>query len=446
MNVPPNHEDAERSVLGCMLLSEDAIAEAADSLTEADFYRGANGRIFDAMLHLHKSGSPVDLLTLDAELKRRGELDGVGGVGYLASLVSIVPSTAHLSAYIGIVREASVKRSCLQVARDIMTAVAGDTDGATIIADAERALARIVAGAKPDTLRLAADVAADTLDDLQHGNTPTTISTGIGDVDRALGGGLQPGKLLILAGRPSMGKSTLAAQIAVNTSGTGPVLFFSLEMRAEDVVLAHLSRETGIPYEQIINRRLDVGGWTRLADKMSALGTRQLWIDDRAPQTVARVRRTAKAAARRLGQPKLVVIDYLQLGVETGHEKQRHREVGDAALDARAIAQELDCPVLLLSQLSRSVESRHDRRPMLSDLRDSGEIEQHADVVAFIYRDEYYNPDSPDRGITELIVAKQRLGRTGIMPLQWSNGKFEQLDEEEKRQWRARQSARRRAG
>lgn len=433
--VPPNNEEAEQSVLGCMLLDREAIFRSAERLQATDFYREANARIFQAIVDLNNAGQPVDLLTLTEELRRRAQLEAVGGIGYVTSLVSVVPSAAHLDTYLRIVLEKSVLRSLSATAGRLLTRVHDSGDPVDeILADAERQILEIGQRRSDRTFQSLKQVLDSTLDQIEfiHNNQGRLrgVPTGFPDLDN-LTAGFQPSDLIILAARPSMGKTQLglnfAAQATVEAGKTCAI--FSLEMSAEQLAMRLLAAEARIDSQRLRSGQLLDEHWKRLGQALVRLQDAKLYIDDTPGISVTEMR----ARCRRLKQEAgldLVIVDYLQLMTGRARVESRQQEISEISRNLKALARELHVPVIALSQLSRAVESRQDKRPMLSDLRESGAIEQDADLVAFIYRDDYYNPDTDRPNVTEVIIAKQRNGPVGKVELVFLKeyGTFASLD------------------
>lgn len=427
-------EYAEQALMCCLLLEPDLIDEVG--ITADDLFRQNHRDIFTAIQTL--GADAADVNTVGEHLRQSGS-----GVTFadLAELLGVTASSAYAMTYAEQVREAATRRRLNMLALTMIHRLKENAHSQDVLGEVESTLQQIAAGREGRTAKLAADVALELLDRIHKDEPVSVVSTGFRLLNWMHGGGYKAGNLVILAARPSMGKSTLATQIAVNAA-TGPVLFCSLEMSAEDIVSAHIARAARVAHDDLTQGRLHREKWDEVGAAVSRLGQTQLFINDHPGQTPQQIRRAARALRRRHNGIRLVVVDYLQLLGADGKYDSRTREVGDAAREMKRLAGELQCPVLLLSQLSRSVESRQDKRPMLSDLRDSGEIEQHADVVTFIYRDGYYNPNSADRNVAEVIVAKQRLGRTGTIPLRWlDGGGFADLPEGDVKQWRDRQTS-----
>lgn len=396
---PPQSIEAEQSVLGGLLLDNNAWDRIADLVTEADFYRIDHRVILQHIGELIENGKPADVLTVAERLERSGKLAEIGGNSYLGGLAAGTPSAANIRRYAEIVRECSVRRQIQTRCMDLYDrSNAPGVSLADLAQEAESAFVSMPArgGADPVSLGQAVGEAIDARD-----QPIRAVPTGIPDLDRRLkGGGLRPGQLGIVAGRSGMGKSVLLQQIGQNAGRRGVVVYFTLEMSRQELAeraLAYHERELGA-----------VAAYDHLAGL-------QIQIDETPAASIAHVRRVCRRAKRKLGSIALVVVDYLQL--MTGKGENRTQEIGSLSRGLKTIAKEFGVPVLVGAQINRGVEQRHDRRPMLSDLRESGDIEADADVVLMLYREEYYNPDTPARGLCEVIVRKQRNGPVGTVYL-----------------------------
>lgn len=420
--LPPCNVEAEQSVLGAMLLDSEAVITAAEVLRWEDFYQENHQHIFKIMLDLSNSGIACDLVTVSEALNQDGKLEVVGGVGYLSDLASAVPSTANVEYYAHIVAEKSLLRQLIREANRIIEHSYAAADDATTILDrAERAILDVAQRRSGQDFLPIRDVLIEAFDRIEYlsqnqGVIPG-IPTGFRDLDR-LTSGLQPSDFVVVAARPSMGKTSLCLNIAqhVALNEGQPVALFSLEMSKEQLVQRLLSAEARIPGQKLRTGNLDEEDWPRLVAAMGTLSEVPIFIDDSPALTAMDIRAKTRRLVQEQG-PGLVIIDYLQLIAGHGRGDSRQQEISEISRSLKALAREVKCPVVALSQLSRAVEQRQDKRPVLSDLRESGAIEQDADLVAFIYRDEYYNPDSEKRGIAEVIVAKQRNGPTGVVQL-----------------------------
>lgn len=422
VRVPPHSLEAEVSVLGAAMLSRAAASDAVEFLRVDDFYRNAHRVVFEAVQQLTAAGEPVDTVTITEWLARHDRLDEVGGPAGVHELTVAVPTAANASYYARIVREKALLRRLIDAGTAVVKLGYDATEDAEQVVD--RAESMIYDVAQSNTTSEYARLGEllndsfEQLEKLAERNSDVTgLATGFDDLDR-LTAGLQPQNLVIVAARPAMGKSSLALGVThFVTARLGvPSILFSLEMSKLEIVNRLLSAEARIDSSRIRTGRLDDGDWRKLGDALGALAEAPLFIDDTPSITLMEIR----AKCRRLKQKHglgLVVIDYLQLMQSSRRVESRQQEVAEISRGLKMLAKELDVPVVALSQLSRQPESRTDKRPQLADLRESGSIEQDADIVAFIYRDEVYDEDSPDRGIAELILAKHRNGPTGIVRL-----------------------------
>ncbi|HEV3485972.1 MAG TPA: replicative DNA helicase [Vicinamibacterales bacterium] len=429
----PHNLDAEKSVLGAILVNNDAFNHAAELIDSRDFFRDAHRRIFDKMVALSERGHAIDFITLKEELARGGDLDEVGGPAYIASLADGVPRSANVEYYARIVKEKSTLRNLIYSANKILTeAYEGEQEPDVLLDEAERAIFsiaenRIRAGFVP--LRDLVHDSFATIEKLQQTKGSVTgVPSGFIDLDE-MTTGFQPGDLVIVAARPSMGKTSLVLNIAqyVTTHTAMTVGFFSLEMSKEQLFMRMLTSEARIDAHRFRSGFLSENDYGRLSHALGTLAEARVFIDDTASIGVLEMR----AKARRLKAEHglhLLVIDYIQLMQGRGLEN-RVQEVSEISRSLKALARELGVPVLALSQLSRAIESRQDHRPVLSDLRESGSIEQDADIVMFIYRDEVYNPETTQKGLAEVIIAKHRSGPIGKVDLAFLNHytKFESL-------------------
>ncbi|HXW33198.1 MAG TPA: replicative DNA helicase [Acidimicrobiales bacterium] len=422
--VPPHNLEAEESVLGAMLLSRDAIAAALECCADEDFYKPAHAHIFSAITALYSRGEPADPVTVADELRRSGVLEAVGDASVLISLQVNTPSTANAAYYAHIVEEHALLRRLVFVAGEIAEMGYTVPDDVTEVVDRAEAMVFEVAQRRViDTMSPLRDLLAQSLDHLEQlyerGETITGVPTGYTDVDERLAG-LQPSNLIVVGARPAMGKTSFALGIVSHAAMKlrKPVLLFSLEMSHLELTQRMLCSEARVDATRMRNGRLLESDWPKISDAIGRLGDAPIYIDDNPNATVIDIRAKSRRLMAREGLG-LVVVDYLQL--MTGHQRDRAEnrqvEVSEISRGLKVLARELNVPVIALSQLSRNLEMRSDKRPVLADLRESGSIEQDADVVMFIYRDELYNPDSPDRGSAEIIVAKHRNGPVGVTHL-----------------------------
>lgn len=422
--VPPQNIDAEKSLLGAVLIDEEVLADVAESLKARDFYDKRHAAIFSGMLRLYEKHKPVDLLTLTDELKRKDDLDMVGGSAYLTELTNYVPTAAHAQAYADLVSTQAVRRRLIK-ASGLISELGYDDDTTTqeILEKAEAELFAVSDQSLKNEITSIEEILTDSFDRMEelHRNKGALrgIRTGYRDLDN-MTAGLQRSDLIILAARPAMGKTTFVTNLAYNvaTIAKQPVLFFSLEMSKEQLVDRMLADASGVDSWNIRTGNLSDEDFSKLSEAMGEMAEAPIFIDDTPGLSVLELRTKARRAShdRPLG---LIVIDYLQLMQSNGnHNGNRVQEVSEISRGLKLIAREINVPVIALSQLSRSVESRTPPIPQLSDLRESGSIEQDADMVSFIYRPAYYEPDNPEvANITDLIIAKHRNGPVGKVGL-----------------------------
>lgn len=425
VKIPPHSLDAERSVLGGLMLENRAWDLIVDRIKESDFYRHEHRLIFRVMARLVAQNKPIDVLTVSEGLRETHELDDVGGDVYLFELSNNTPSAANVAAYADIVRERSILRHLISAASD-MTESAFHSQGRSVVEildAAERSVFSISEqggrGSGPVNIKDFLAKTMDRIDTLFHANTPLTgVPTGYHDLDE-MTSGLQPSDLVIVAGRPSMGKTMLAMNIAehVAIKSRAPVLLFSMEMPGEAIVMRLLSSLCRIDQLRIRTGKLSDEDWPRISSTVSMLSDVPLFIDDTPALSPAEMRARARRLAKEQGQLGLIVVDYLQLMHVPGFNENRTAEISEISRSLKTLAKELRVPVVALSQLNRGLEQRADKRPVMSDLRESGAIEQDADLIVFIYRDEVYNENSPDKGTAEIIIAKQRNGPIGKVRL-----------------------------
>jgi replicative DNA helicase len=440
LRVPPQSIEAEQSVLGGLLLDNGAWDRAADVVTEADFYRFEHKIIFGAIGALIGASKPADVITVYEHLQMAGKAEDSGGLAYLNALAQSVPSAANMRRYAEIVRERAILRKLIAASDEIATNAFNPQGRAVtqILDEAEGKIFKIgEEGNRNKQGFQSMDVLAVQLIDrvtelAENGAEDVTgVRTGFYDLDKNTAG-LQPGDLIILAARPSMGKTAFALNIAENVAVAEglPVVVFSMEMGASQLALRMVGSQGRIDQQHLRTGRLDNDEWGRLTEAVERLSKSSVFIDETPALTGPELRARARRQARQCGRLGLIVIDYLQLMSGSGGDNEnRATEIGEISRGLKALAKELNCPVIALSQLNRSVETRPDKRPMMSDLRESGAIEQDADIIMFIYRDEYYNKESKEPGVAEIIIAKQRNGPVGTTKLaflrQWT--KFENL-------------------
>lgn len=418
--VPPQNLDAERSTLGAMFLEKDAIYRAMEILKPDDFYKEAHRIIYQVVLDLVNRGEPVDLVTVTEELRQKSALEKVGGVTYLTELASAVPTAAHVEYYSRIVEEKSLLRQLIHVATEVVAMGYNAEDEVESIIDrAENLIFSIANRRSGKSVVNLKNILIDTFEQIERlyesRGSVTGIPTGYADLDR-LTAGFQPSDLIIFAARPSMGKTTFALNIAkyVAVDLKIPVVVFSLEMSKEQLAMKLLCSEAGVDNQRIRTGNLQEDDWPRLSHALGRLSEATLFIDDTPSLSALQVRAKARRIKAEHGLG-LIVIDYLQLMQGRGRVESRQQEVTEISRGLKALARELSVPVIALSQLSRAVEQRTNKRPNLSDLRESGALEQDADLVCFLYREDYYEPETERKNITEFIISKHRNGPLGTI-------------------------------
>jgi len=425
LKVPPHSVEAEQAVLGGLMLDDAAWDTVVEHLMAEDFYRAEHRAIFSAMFHQMESGKPLDVVTLVEALDSRGDLDAAGGVEYLSDLVSNARGTVNMSAYIAIVRERSTLRTLIRVAGEIADSSYNPAgrDAAELLDEAEKLVFQIsdnrANDGGPQTINPLLKQTLERIDVLMKSKGGITgLSTGFKDLDRKTSG-LQNSDLVIVAGRPSMGKTTFAMNMVEHAVMTQdkPVLVFSLEMPAESLIFRMLSSIGKIDQSRLRSGQLQDEDWSKLTAAVNRLKDKPLFIDDSIGLSPTEMRARARRIVREHGQLGMVMVDYLQLMQIRGYGDNRVGEISEISRSLKTLAREFDCPVVTLSQLNRGLEQRPNKRPVMSDLRESGAIEQDADVIAFVYRDEVYNEDSSDKGIAEIIIGKQRNGPIGTVRL-----------------------------
>jgi replicative DNA helicase len=421
--IPPQNLDAEKSLLGAVLIDEETLADISEHVTEKDFYEKRHSTIFNAMMSLYEKHKPVDLLTLTDELKRKKELDIVGGSAYLTDLTNYVPTSAHAEAYAELVAQKAIRRRLIKASSEISElGYNEETTTQELLEKAEAELFSVSDQSLKQDIVSIESILTESFDRMEelHRNKGALrgVRTGYRDLD-TMTAGLQRSDLIILASRPAMGKTTLVTNLAYNiaTVAKQPVLFFSLEMSKEQLVDRMLADASGVDAWNIRTGNLSDDDFSKLSEAMGELAEAQIFIDDTPGLSVLEMRTKARRANHE--QPLgLVIVDYLQLMQGNGRDNgNRVQEVGEISRGLKLIARELNVPVIALSQLSRSVESRSPQIPQLADLRESGSIEQDADIVMFIYREAYYNPETERENITDLYIAKHRNGPTGKIEL-----------------------------
>ena len=434
--VPPQNIEAEQAVLGSILLEADALVTAMERLRPEDFYQPVHRMIYETMIELGEDGQPIDLVTLTAALQDKQRLEEAGGVDYLSRLLSVVPTAANVDYYARIVEEKSILRRLIRTATEIVQeGYAGAEDVGHLLNDAEQRILEISNRRTDSGFVSIRDVLMDVFERIEylyhHKGGVTGIPSGFPDLDR-MTSGFQRSDLIIVAARPSVGKTAFALNIAQNVGvrARETVAIFSLEMSASQLVQRMICAESNVDAGRLRTGKLEGDDWEKLTMAIGALSEADIYIDDTPGITVTDIR----AKLRRLKKERglgLVVIDYLQLIQGRGRPgENRQQEVSEISRTLKQIARELEVPVIALSQLSRGVEQRQDKRPMLSDLRESGSIEQDADIVAFLYRDDYYDRETEKKNIIEIIIAKQRNGPVGTVELVFLKNfnKFVSLD------------------
>ena len=434
--IPPNDVEAEQAVIGSMLTDKEAVSAAIEVLKPEDFYREDNRIIFEAILSLYGRSEPIDIITLKSELSSMGKFEAVGGLEYIAELPDKVPTTANVEQYIKIVEEKSVLRNLIKTANEIITLGYDQTQEVDSIIDgAEKKIFEVMQKKNQKGYTPIKDILVETFTELEQlynqKQRITGIPTGLSDLDFRTSG-LHNSDLILVAARPAMGKSAFALNIATNAAVRAkvPVAIFSLEMSKEQMTSRILCSEAMVDSNKVRTGKFDDEEWGKLAAASGELSEGNIYIDDTPGISIMEIR----AKCRKMKIEKnigLVVIDYLQLVQGSGKRgSSREQEIAEISRSLKILAKEINVPVIALSQLSRAPEQRPDHRPMLSDLRESGSIEQDADIVMFLYRDDYYNEDSEKKNIAEVILAKHRAGSTGTVELLWLGNytKFANMD------------------
>ena len=422
--IPPHDIDAEQAVLGSMLTDKDAVNAAIEALKDDAFYREDNKAIFQAIVNLYSKSEPIDIITLKDELESMDKFEQVGGFEYLASLPDKVPTTANVQKYIKIVEEKSILRNLIKTANEIIELGYNPAEDVEDIMDgAEKKIFDIMQSKNQKGYTPIKDVLVESftkLEELYNRKQHITgVPTGFAELDYKTAG-LHGSELILVAARPAMGKTAFALNIATNAAlrGNAPVAIFSLEMSKDQLVNRILCSEAMVDSNKVRTGKLGEDDWVKLAGAIGPLSEAEMYIDDTPGISVMEIR----TKCRKLKMEKnigLVVIDYLQLVQGNKRTASREQEISEISRSLKILAKEINVPVIALSQLSRAVEQRPDHRPMLSDLRESGAIEQDADIVMFLYRDDYYNKESEKKDIAEVIIAKQRGGQTGTVELLW---------------------------
>lgn len=426
LRLPPYSIEAEQSVLGGLLLDNRAYYRIADGLNGDDFYRAEHRIIFACVAGLIQSDRPADAITTAEALEAAGDIERTGGLAYLGELASNTPSAANVGSYARIIREKAMQRALLSAAAEIETIARGAAPAAEAIAEAAGIVSKLAdtgsPASQPKPIASALERALSEIDAAFNGGASIGLQTGFGDLDKRLGG-LRAGDMVILAGRPGSGKTTLALNAAENVAIEGGTVFFaSLEMGDTQLATRSISRLGRIDLNLLRSGKLDEDDFSRISVAVSKLHKTKLFIDESSALTVAQIEARARRTKLREGALNLIVVDYLGLirPPVSRTASNRNDEISQISAGLKSMAKRLGCPVIALAQLNRGVESRTDKRPMMSDLRDSGSIEQDADVILMMYRDEYYDVNSPARGYAECIVSKHRNGEPGTVHLGFS--------------------------
>lgn len=434
--IPPHNIEAEQSVLGAMILDKEAITEVTDLIKDDDFYKEAHKEIFRGILDLYDRNEPVDIVTLSETLRKMDILENIGGIGYLSDLSDAGILSSNARYYAKIIEEKAILRRLIKASSDILEQGYSAENADNIIDMAEKSIFDISQKKNREGLEHIKGVIFETYDRIEHlcetGAGITGLRTGFDDLDSKTSG-LQRSDLILIAARPSMGKTAFSINVCQNAAvlAKASVAIFSLEMSKEQLVQRMMASEAFVPIGNLRNGEMTEKDWMNLSRAMAPLSQAKVYIDDTPAITVMEMR----AKCRRLKMEHgldLIMIDYLQLMSGDGKSQSREQEISTISRSLKALAREMDCPVIALSQLSRAPELRADHRPILSDLRESGAIEQDADLVMFLYRDEYYFPESEKKGIGEVIIAKQRNGETGSLELTWL-GEFTKFVNKENR-------------
>ncbi len=417
--VPPHDLEAEEALLGAMLLSRDAIADGVNLLRPEHFYRPANAHVYEAICSLYEKGEPADAVTVAAELNRQGLAEKVGGNTALVRLQTGTPASANAAKYANIVYEAATLRKLIEVGGEIVElGYDGSEDVVKTVDSAEAMVYRLAADRMDDTMASMSSILPGNLNRIEmlyeQGEIITGTPTGYTDLDQ-ITSGLQPSTLVVVGARPSIGKTSFALGMASHAAikANLPVLVFSLEMSQIEISQRILCAEARVDATRVRTGKLTEQDWTSISNAIGRLSPAPIWIDDNPAVTIMEIRGKARRLRSQTGGLGMVIVDYLQLMTGRQRAENRQVEVSEISRGLKILARELECPVVALSQLSRNLEQRQDKRPILADLRESGSIEQDADIVMFLYRDEVYDPESLDVGMAEVLVAKHRNGPTG---------------------------------
>lgn len=425
--IPPNDINAEEAFLGCMLFDEDALGEGVNLLKGDEFYKPVNKIIFNTMKNLQNDNQPVDLITLSDALKSGGNFEKIGGLDYLRALLTNTATSANIKSYSKIIEEKYVLRRLIKTAKEIeINSYKSEEDPDVILERAQESVFNIIENKRSEDFSHIESILSDSIDNIQKlyntkGDGLTGLKTGFMDFDRKTAG-LQKADLILIAARPSMGKTAfvlnIAQYVSTHNNNENTVAIFSLEMAKEQLVNRMLCSKAMVDSNRLRTGKLDFDDWRKISSNIRDISHSRVYIDDTPGISVSELR----AKCRKLKMEKgldLIIIDYLQLMSGDGRNESRQMEVSNISRALKAVAREMEAPVIALSQLSRANEKRNDKRPILSDLRDSGAIEQDADLVIFLHREEYYEPETEDKGLAEVIIAKQRNGETGIIKLGW---------------------------
>ena len=422
--IPPHSVESEQSILGSILLDKDAIITVAETITPSDFYKDAHRVIYESMMALNNKNEPIDMVTLTDDLRKRGYLDDIGGVTYLTSLSTIVPTTSNVKYYADIVKEKSVLRQLIKASNDIINLGYGSGESAENVLDfAEKKIFDISQERTNDDFKPINQVLMDTyvmIESIYSNKSDVTgVTTGFKDLNKKING-LQRTDLILVAARPAMGKTAFALNLVQNAAikGNASVAVFSLEMSKEQLAQRMIAAQSNVELKKMKTGTLNDADWPRIISAMAVMSDAKIFIDDTPGIKINELRSKCRKLKMEQGLD-LVMIDYLQLMESDSKNESRQQEISKISRSLKILAKELDCPVVALSQLSRAPEQRADHRPVLSDLRESGAIEQDADIVMFLYRDEYYHSDSEKKDLAEVIIAKNRHGETGSVELVW---------------------------
>lgn len=422
--IPPHSVESEQSILGSILLDKDAIITVAETISPSDFYKDAHRIIYESMMSLNNKNEPIDMITLTDELRKRGYLDDIGGVTYLTSLSTIVPTTSNVKNYANIVKEKSVLRQLIKTSNEIINLGYENSESSEEVLDfAEKKIFDIAQERTSDDFKPINQVLMDTYGMIESiyskKSDVTGITTGFKDLNKKING-LQRTDLILVAARPAMGKTAFALNLVQNAAikGNASVAVFSLEMSKEQLAQRMIAAQSNVELKKMKTGTLNDADWPRIINAMAVMSDAKIFIDDTPGIKINELRSKCRKLKMENGLD-LVMIDYLQLMESDSKNESRQQEISKISRSLKILAKELDCPVVALSQLSRAPEQRADHRPVLSDLRESGAIEQDSDIVMFLYRDEYYHSDSEKKDIAEIIIAKNRHGETGSIELVW---------------------------